>query len=136
MKFEQGKTYIRREIHEQFGGQEQGGISTPANHPIILLFTGKQGEEFGYKDGWTDAGTFLYTGEGQQGDMEFLRGNRAIRDHVKNGKELQLFKYVGREIVEYLGQMMLKDYEYRGAPDVNGNMRKVIVFHLIPIASL
>ena len=136
MKFEQGERYIRREIHEQFGGQQQGGISTPANHPIILLFTGEQGEEYGYRDGWTDANTFLYTGEGQQGDMEFLRGNRAIRDHIKNWKELHLFKYVDRGIVEYIGQMILEDYEYRDAPDVNGNMRKVIVFHLSPIDTL
>ena len=136
MQFEQGERYIRREIHDQVGGQQQGGISTPANHPIILLFTGEQGEEYGYRDGWTDADTFLYTGEGQQGNMEFLRGNRAIRDHMNNGKELHLFKYVDSGIVEYLGQMMLKDYEYRNAPDVNGNMRRVIVFHLSPIDTL
>jgi 5-methylcytosine-specific restriction protein A len=136
MKFEQGKKYIRRELHEQFGGQQQGGISTPANHPIIFLFTGKQGEEYGYKDGWTDDNLFLYTGEGQQGDMEFLRGNRAIRDHAKNGKELHLFKYIGRGTVEYISQMLFEDYEYRDAPDVTGNMRKAIVFHLAPIDSL
>ena len=29
-------------------------------------------------------------------DMEFLRGNRAIRDHVKGGKSLLLFEKLGR----------------------------------------
>jgi len=134
--FEQEKTYIRKEIHYQFGGQEQGGISTPAKHPIILLFTGEQGEEYGYKDGWTDDDLFLYTGEGQKGDMEFIRGNRAIRDHAKNGKELYLFKYVGRGTVTYIGQMMFKDFEYRDIPDATGNMRKAIVFYLSPVDSL
>ena len=133
--FEKGETYIRRDIHEQFGGQEQYGISTPANHPIILLFTGEQGEEYGYKDGWTDDNIFLYTGEGQKGDMAFVRGNRAIRDHIKNGKELHLFKNVGRGTVKYISQMILDDYKYRDAPDITGNMRRAIVFHLSPIDS-
>ena len=30
--FIKGKVYVRREIHKLYGGQEQGGISTPADH--------------------------------------------------------------------------------------------------------
>ncbi|QIG49485.1 hypothetical protein G5V57_18280 [Nordella sp. HKS 07] len=32
----------RRDLHDQLSGQSQGGISTPADHPIILLFTGRR----------------------------------------------------------------------------------------------
>jgi len=135
MKFEEGKKFIRREIHDFFRGQRQGGISTPANHPIIFLFTGDQGGKYGYQDGWTN-NNFLYTGEGQQGDMAFVRGNRAVRDHVINGKELHLFKYVSSGIVEYIGQMIFINYEYCDAPDISGNTRKAIVFHLSPIDTL
>ena len=35
-EFEIGKIYSRRtDIHARFGGQQQGGISTPASAPII-----------------------------------------------------------------------------------------------------
>jgi len=63
--FVQGELYWRRDLHRQFGGQQQGGISTPKQHPIILLFTGETGEQYGYRDDWTPEGVFLYTGEGR-----------------------------------------------------------------------
>ena len=45
-EFEIGKIYSRRtDIHARFGGQQQGGISTPASSPIIFLFTGESGEQ-------------------------------------------------------------------------------------------
>ena len=50
LMFVQGQVYRRRDLHDQYGGQQQGGISTPANHPIILLFTGKSGQQNGYAD--------------------------------------------------------------------------------------
>jgi 5-methylcytosine-specific restriction protein A len=50
--FERGRIYNRRdEIHEKFGGQGQGGISTPRATPAIFLFTGETGEQYGYRDG-------------------------------------------------------------------------------------
>src|SRR6266545_2357455 len=91
--FEIGKLYHRqREIHEQFGGQERGGIATPEGVPFIFLFTGESGNQYGYTDGWHSDGVFAYTGEGQHGDMEFVRGNRAIRDHIATGRDLTLFE--------------------------------------------
>ena len=48
--FEVGEEYRRRELHERYGGQEQGGISTPSQHPFIMLFWGDTGEQYGYKD--------------------------------------------------------------------------------------
>jgi len=92
VSFNSGQLYRRRELHEQFGGQRQGGISTPAKAPIILLITGESGKQHGYSDEWTDDGLFLYTGEGQRGDMKFAAGNRAIRDHASKGKSLQVFE--------------------------------------------
>jgi 5-methylcytosine-specific restriction protein A len=95
--FEVGKIYDRqRDIHARFKGQEQGGISTPAGTPFIFLFTGETGEQYGYKDHWTDDGVYLYTGEGQVGDMEFVRGNKAIRDHSANSKDMLLFEALGK----------------------------------------
>jgi 5-methylcytosine-specific restriction enzyme A len=51
----------------------------------------------GYSDEWADEGIFLYTGEGQHGDMRFIGGNRAIRDHSKNGKALYVFESIKKD---------------------------------------
>jgi 5-methylcytosine-specific restriction protein A len=91
--FEVGKLYHRqRDIHQVFGGQERGGIATPDGCPFVFLFTGESGEQFGYSDGWRPDGVFAYTGEGQKGDMTFVRGNRAIRDHMADGRDLLLLR--------------------------------------------
>ena len=84
--------YKRKELHNHFGGQRQGGISTPRSHPIIFVFTSKRGKDFGYLDGWNDGDYFLYTGEGQKGDMTFQSGNKALRDHGTDGKQVFLFE--------------------------------------------
>ena len=64
--FEVGHIYDRRrDIHAKYGGQQQGGISTPAGSQHIFLFTGEAGEQYGYEDGWDENGVFCYTGEGQ-----------------------------------------------------------------------
>jgi 5-methylcytosine-specific restriction protein A len=131
--FEVGEVYNRRaDIHGPYGGQRQGGISTPTGRPFVFLFTGESGEQYGYRDGWEDHGVFLYTGEGQVGDMGFVRGNRAIRDHALDGKDLHLFQSLGKgEGYRYLGRFACSSWEYREGVDVDGRTRQVIVFHLI-----
>jgi hypothetical protein len=40
LPFQKGVTYSRRsDIHDRFGGQQQGGISTPKGFPYVFLFT-------------------------------------------------------------------------------------------------
>ncbi|MFX4301517.1 HNH endonuclease [Alicyclobacillus tolerans] len=134
--FIEGEEYRRRELHAKFGGQQQGGISIPTRFPFIMIFTGDSGSEFGYSDGWQSDGAFYYTGEGQEGDMEFTKGNKAIRDHVKDGKDLHLFNYVRTGFVKYLGQMQYVGHHKRRSHDKNGNDRKAIVFELIKIQQL
>lgn len=131
--FEQGQEYRRRELHAVYKGQEQGGISTPAEHPFIMLFTSERGSEYGYTDRWTQDGLFYFTGEGQAGDQEFIRGNRQIRDHIELGKDLHLFEYTKPGHVEYVGQFTYTGHHTRQAPDVKGNQREVIIFELKPV---
>ncbi len=130
-----GHEYNRRDLHKEYGGQRQGGISTPQKFPIIILFTGEAGEEFGYKDRWDSSGEFLYTGEGQKGNMTFVRGNKAINDHIANGKDIHLFKYVRSGTVRYLDQMICNSFEIRRGPDLNGNQRNIIIFRLMPLSA-
>jgi 5-methylcytosine-specific restriction protein A len=131
--YEVGRIYHRRnDIHARFGGQRQGGISTPSGVPYIFLFTGESGEQYGYRDGWNEDGVYLYTGEGQVGDMQFVRGNRAIRAHLADGKDLLMFENLGRgKGVRFLGCFACASWETRTGPDLKGNDREVIVFHLI-----
>lgn len=131
--FVQGRRYRRRSLHANYGGQRQGGISTPRDYPIVLIFTGQTGQQYGYDDTWTDEGIFEYTGEGQRGDMRIAKGNSAILRHAENGKDLHLFEAAGRAFVRYIGQMVCTGFETRSAPDVDGHPREAIVFHLVPI---
>ena len=64
--------------------------------------------------------------------MDFVRGNRAIRDHALDGKDLHLFQALGKgEGYRYLGRFVCSTWEFRGGVDVNGDGRRVIVLHLI-----
>lgn len=130
-----GQTYERQtDLHDKYGGQRQGGISTPANAPFVFLFTADSGEHYGYSDGWSDRKVFLYTGEGQLGDMEFVRGNRRIRDHAAEGKALLLFQKLGKgRGYSFVGEFACSDWERRVGPDRKGATREVIVFHLKPV---
>jgi 5-methylcytosine-specific restriction enzyme A len=99
----------------------------------VFLFTGDTGEQYGYKDDWTPDGVFLYTGEGQIGDMQFVRGNKAIRDHAANGKDLLLFEALGKgRGIRYKGSFACASWEKGAGLDKERNTRQVIVFHLVP----
>jgi len=133
--FEIGRTYNRQaDLHAIYGGQQQGGIATPKGR-YIFLFTGSSGERYGYSDGWDENGVFLYTGEGKLGDMEFIRGNRAIRDHVQEGKSLLLFESLGKEPgCRHVGEFACSSWEYQQGIDREQQERTIILFHLVPLA--
>lgn len=129
--FEIGKEYKRKEdIHERYGGQRQGGISTPKNHPVVFVFTSDVGERHGYKDEYRDDGVFWYTGEGQLGDMKMASGNKAILEHAQNHKVIHVFEYTRRAHVRYVGSAECLGYHEEVRPDREGNERVVFVFHL------
>jgi 5-methylcytosine-specific restriction protein A len=131
LRFEVGAVYSRRDdLHARYGGQQQGGISTPADHPLVFLFTSDAGEKYGYRDGFRPDGVFRYTGEGQTGDMRMIRGNRAIRDHRADGNELHLFRGVGDGQVEYRGRAFYLSHHWEERPDANGDLRRAVVFEL------
>ncbi|MEX0372110.1 HNH endonuclease [Spiribacter roseus] len=130
--FIEGQVYKRRDIHDRYGGQRQGGISTPSGHPMIFLFTGQSGTRHGYGDGWSD-GVFEYFGQGQYGDMSFSRGNEAIRSHLANGRDLLLFEKLDHQgMVRFQGAFICGGFNIVQAPDSNDELRQAIVFHLIP----
>lgn len=125
-----GKEYHRKtEIHAVYEGQARGGISTPKNHPFIFIFTSDSGVQHGYRDEYVD-GLFWYTGEGQVGDMQMVKGNKAILNHAENNKTIHLFEYTRKAYVRYVGEAECLGYETQIRPDSNGNSRKAFVFQL------
>jgi 5-methylcytosine-specific restriction protein A len=134
--FEIGRTYNRRtDIHGRFGGQQQGGIITPAQHPLVIIITGEEGLQHGYTDRFRPDGVFDYFGEGQVGDMQFRAGNRAIAEHSARGKGLLLFRMTTTGL-RFEGEMVCEGYHVESAPDRTGAKRNALVFELRPLEAI
>jgi hypothetical protein len=128
-----GQPIKRTELHKQFGGRRQGGISPSKQAPFVFLFTDQaQGALHGYiYDGENkEDGYYHYTGEGQYGDQRMAQGNRAIRDHRAEERSLQLFDS-SSGTATYMGEFEYVDHYLADAPETGeGPMRSVIVFRL------
>ena len=95
------------------------------------------GSKYGYKDGWTEEGVYLYSGEGRVGDMTFTPNNSAIRDHQQQGKMLYLFEATERRgYVKFINQMVCIGYHTAQGPDARKQQRKIIIFVLVPLEEL
>ena len=133
-----GESLLRREVHDRFGGRQQGGIGPSRNAPVVLFFTDPvSGHQHGYYDGIDDEGLLHYVGEGQHGDQRLVQGNKAIQRHAEQGRTLEGFLANGTSVT-YLGEFSLVDYHFTeahesGNPDV---LRQVVVFRLRPASEL
>jgi 5-methylcytosine-specific restriction enzyme A len=126
--FEEGRVYNRRtDIHAKFGGQQQGRIITPSQHPLVIIITGEEGQAHGYDDRTRADGVFEYFGEGQVGDMALQRGNLAIASHAADGKGLLLFRKT-KEGLRFVGEMVYEKHHIELALDREGKQRDAIVF--------
>jgi 5-methylcytosine-specific restriction enzyme A len=124
-----GNVYHRRnEIHFHYGGNWQGGICPSSQYPYIFIFSGKSGHQHGYQDGWDNPNVFSYTGEGQIGDMQFTKGNLALRDHLQHGKRVFLFESVSKGFVKFISEVEVFDADYFETHDSTGSLRVGIKF--------
>lgn len=62
--------------------------------------------------------------------MELIRGNLALRDHLKNGKRVFLFQQSRKGYVHFISEMTFFDCDYYPTHDSNGNIRRGIKFFL------
>jgi hypothetical protein len=127
-----GATIKRSKLHERYGGRRQGGISPSKQSANVFLFTDQaRGAQHGYiYDGDKTDGSYNYTGEGQYGDQRMVQGNRAIRDHKEEGRELHLFDS-SAGTARYVGQFEYVGHRSGDAPETGGGpQRKVIIFTL------
>jgi len=134
---EPGASILRKELHSRFGGRTQGGIGPSAQSPNVFIFSEpKAGEPHGYVDGWKTDRCFHYTGEGQHGDQRMIQGNKAILNHVADGRALRVFDGVGGAVT-YVGEFIVdpdQPYYLSDAPETGGGpVRQVIVFRLRPL---
>jgi 5-methylcytosine-specific restriction protein A len=140
-----GDDLNRADRAELYGGAEQGGIQPSTTSPNVFVYTDPSaGELYGYTyDGWdSQEDLFLYTGEGRVGDQRLRAGNKAVAQHVQDGKALRLFVADGFETGTrtkrqvYLGEFEVdRDLPFvrAEAPDTEGVLRSVLVFRLHPI---
>jgi hypothetical protein len=130
-----GDSVKRVDLHDQYGGRRQGGISPSKQSANVFVFTDQaRGVLHGYLyDGWHRDGLFHYTGEGQFGDQRMVQGNRAIRDHEDEGRELHVFDS-SKGTATYMGRFEYVSHYTADAPETgDGPMRSVIVFRLRPL---
>jgi 5-methylcytosine-specific restriction protein A len=120
----------RAEIHAVYGGNWQSGICPSSVYPYIFIFSGKSGAQYGYRDGWDNENIFSYTGEGQEGDMKFVKGNLALKEHKEKGKRVFLFESQGDSFVKFVSEMEFYDADYFETPDKNNSLRIGIRFFL------
>lgn len=141
-----GQLYTRAQLRMGRGGQRRTAIVTPTRRKEILVFSDAEARQDPgyYWDGWADASqrVFYYTGEGQEGDQQFTRGNLALRDAATNGKTIHLFMAngvaPGSTAIRhrYEGQFALapeQGWRREDGPDQTFELRSAIVFRLVRV---
>ncbi|MFT7827043.1 HNH endonuclease [Priestia megaterium] len=127
--FIEGQVYKRSYIHDLYGGNRQRGIAASKDKPMIFIFSGKEGKTYGYEDGWQDENTFFYTGEGQIGNQEFKEGNKALKDHIENSKDIYLLESLGgKGLYRFVSQLTCIGYHFAQGIDKLNNSRTMIIF--------
>jgi hypothetical protein len=126
--FVEDQLYRRNDIHDLYGGNRQSGICPSAKMPYIFIFTGSSGHQHGYKDEWLNEDVFSYSGEGQSGEMQFTKGNLALRDHLITSKRVFLFEYLAKGTVKFVSELSFLDCDYFETHDTAGDIRLGIKF--------
>ncbi|MCE0917619.1 hypothetical protein [Pseudomonas sp. NMI760_13] len=102
----------RSDLHLALGGSKQSGISVSSSSNSIFLFVSKEPTIVNYfKADSTHEVVIRYEGEGQSGDQRMTRGNLAIYEHAKNGRQIHIFGWQkkSREFY-YIGQAEYRNH--------------------------
>ncbi len=122
-----------QQVENQFGIKISGfgrGIN-PTNTTVVLISSiGKASGKFVYHDKWTTDGDYLYSGEGRTGNQTMTKGNLAIKNAFRDGKQIHLFVKFSPQEYYYQGVFELVNYIYEDEKGENGNIRKEYKFRL------
>lgn len=127
MKLEIGRSYLKLDIHNAYGGNPRAGICPTAAGVVLIFSDPPSGTRFGYdQNDEVVEGVYRYTGEGQSGDQQLVRGNKALL----SGKKLLMFARQDAKSWIFVGEVALdaEPFEIVTAPDRDENLRKVFVF--------
>jgi hypothetical protein len=108
------------------------------NGSSLLVFSNpKKARKFGYDiwEGPRSDGMYHYTGQGPIGDQDIsARSNKALLRSKARQLPVHLFTSEGTEVT-YVGLFELAEdpYRWERAPDLLGNNRRVVVFHLVRV---
>ncbi len=122
-----------QQVEQQFGIKISGfgrGINPTKTTVVLISSIGKSSGKFVYHDKWTSDGDYIYSGEGKTGNQTMTRGNLAIRNATRDGKEIHLFVKFSPQDYYYQGIFTLLDCTYEDEKDENGNIRKEYKFRL------
>jgi 5-methylcytosine-specific restriction enzyme A len=62
--------------------------------------------------------------------MQFVKSNRALRDHQANERRVYLFESSRISYVRFVGEVRYVNHHVEQRPDTNGQLRNAIVFEL------
>jgi 5-methylcytosine-specific restriction protein A len=130
-----GAIYQRSALHARFGGNKTAGIVPSLKESVILMFHTQEDAHQFYGDGLDEIGVYWYSGMGARGDMDWNFANRAVRDHLENGKDLLLFERFQRQggYWSYSHLMHCIGWREEQRPDSTGATRKALIFGLVPV---
>lgn len=128
--FKLSEVYNRRDLMDAFKGAFQSGINICKRTNTIVITSLSRKNPYG--DERFEGEVFPYVGEGQQGDQQMNRGNKALLEAKKKGREIHLFIRYKETEYTYFGIVELVGEPYfANRLDTKGNMRKVIIFPMM-----
>ncbi len=120
---------VESQYHIKISGFGRG--INPTDTSVVLISSiGKSDGSFVYHDKWTADGDYIYCGEGKTGDQTLTRGNLAIVEAKKAGKDIHLFVKFSPKEYYYQGVFELVDYWHEDERDESGSVRKEYKFRL------
>lgn len=129
---------IRRvQLHDEYGGVRQGGVSPSSSTSNLFLFTDTAANAaHGYvSDRWIAPDLFLYCGKGLIGDQRTDGYNGSILKAASVGRAIRLFRG-WKGIVTYVGEFVVdlrEPFFWAAGPDSDGRERRVVMMRLRPV---
>ncbi len=133
-----GAVYRRADLHDRFGGNHYCGIASSKKESVVLIFHTQEPSQQFYEDGFDSDGLYWYSGQGQKGDMTWNASNKAVREHMIQGRDLFFFERVQRKggLWQFSHIMRYFGHKIEDRLDADKKLRKAIIFSLLPIEFL
>jgi len=130
-----GKEYIRRKLHDSFGGNRRKGIVNLPKHNAIFLMPAfinwAKLEDIGYEASWNN-GIYHLSGEGLYGDQKMSGANKKLAESKDDGTPIYLFEPLEKSkpyTHKFHSQLICTKYKEYYDTDLDNNRRKMYRFY-------